>query len=267
MPNARVFIGRLPSRASERDVEHFFKGFGKIREVVLKTGFGFVEFSDPRDAEDAVHDMNGRDLCGDRVVVELSNGRGGPRGGGGGGGFGGGDRDRGRGGFGGRGGGASGGGRFGPPVQTRYRMLVENLSSRCSWQDLKDMMRDVGEVAFADAHKKAPNEAIVCFASHDDLRRAMDKFQGKDINGRRIKLIDDTDGGRRRSRSPRGRKDSRSASPRGRKDSRSASPRGGRSRSPRSRSGSRSKSPPGKRSPPSGRSASGSRSPAENGHK
>jgi len=250
MPNARVFIGRLPSRASERDVEHFFRGFGKIREVVLKNGFGFVEFSDPRDAEDAVYDLNGRELCGDRVVVELSHGRGGPRGGGGYGGD--------RGGFGGRGGG--GGGRFGPPVQTRYRMLVENLSTRCSWQDLKDMMRDAGEVTYADAHKKVPNEAIVCFGSHDELRRAMDKFQGKEINGRRIKLIDDTEGGRggggRRSRSPRGRRDSRSPSPRGRD----------------SRSGSRSKSPPGRRSPPSGgsrsRSPSGSRSrsPAENGH-
>jgi len=242
-------------------VEHFFRGFGKIREVVLKNGFGFVEFSDPRDAEDAVHDMNGRDLCGDRVVVELSHGRGDRRGGGGGGGgYGGGG---GGGGFGGRGGGGGGAreGRFGPPLQTRHRMLVENLSTRFSWQDLKDMMREAGEVTYADAHKKVPNEAIVCFANSDDLRRAMDKFQGKDINGRRIKLIDDSEGGRGggRSRSPRGRGD---------RDSRS------RSRSPRSRSrsGSRSKSPPPrtrKRSTPPGgsRSPSGSRSPAENGHK
>lgn len=57
--------------------------------------------------------------------------------------------------------------------------------------------------------------SVVCFATHEDLRRAMDKYQGglflfnlsvlnhfkihylsgKDINGRRIKLVDDTDGG------------------------------------------------------------------------
>lgn len=27
--------------------------------------------------------------------------------------------------------------RYGPPVRTDYRLIVENLSSRCSWQDLK----------------------------------------------------------------------------------------------------------------------------------
>lgn len=27
--------------------------------------------------------------------------------------------------------------KYGPPVRTEYRLIVENLSSRCSWQDLK----------------------------------------------------------------------------------------------------------------------------------
>lgn len=55
--------------------------FSNLSHLVMKNGFGFVEFDDVRDAEDAVHDLNGRDLCGERVVVELS--RRGPRGGGG----------------------------------------------------------------------------------------------------------------------------------------------------------------------------------------
>jgi len=220
MSSSRLYIGHLSSRANERDIENFFRGYGRIRDIVLKGGFGFVEFEDSRDARDAVDDLNGRELCGERVILEES--RRGPRGGGG---FdrrreGGGDR-------GGRGGDRDGRrDRYGPPVQTRYRLTVENLSTRCSWQDLKDLMRGAGDVCYADAHKKEPNTAVVCFGSHSDLKRAIEKFQGKDINGRRIKLIDETEngGGRSRSRSPR---------------SRSRTPR---SRTPRSRS--RTRSPP-----------------------
>nr|CAD2141896.1 unnamed protein product [Meloidogyne enterolobii] len=115
-------------------------------------------------------------------------------------------------------------------------------------------MRNAGEVTYADAHKKTRNEAVICFASHEDLRRALDRYQGKDINGRRIKLVDDSDGyggggggGGRRSRSrsrSRSAYRSRSRSP----PSRSASPaENGRSRS-RTRSRSRSLSSASKKS-------------------
>jgi len=33
-----------------------------------------VEFDDPRDADDAVYDLNGKDLCGERVIVEHTKG-------------------------------------------------------------------------------------------------------------------------------------------------------------------------------------------------
>uniref|UniRef100_A0A3B5ADN0 Serine/arginine-rich splicing factor 4-like n=1 Tax=Stegastes partitus TaxID=144197 RepID=A0A3B5ADN0_9TELE len=71
---SRVYIGRLSYRAREKDVERFFKGYGKILEVDLKNGYGFVEFDDPRDADDAVYDLNGKELCGERVIVEHTKG-------------------------------------------------------------------------------------------------------------------------------------------------------------------------------------------------
>jgi len=51
-------------------------------------------------------------------------------------------------------------------------VIVENLSSRVSWQDLKDLMRRSGEVTFADAHKDRRNEGVVEFASKSDMKRA-----------------------------------------------------------------------------------------------
>ena len=73
MPNTqRVYIGGLANDARERDVEKFFKGYGKFGEVSMKQGYGFVDFEDYRDADDAVHDLNGKDLLGERYWPGLS---------------------------------------------------------------------------------------------------------------------------------------------------------------------------------------------------
>lgn len=42
MSGCRIFIGRLSPSAREKDVERFFKGYGRIRDIDLKKGFGFV---------------------------------------------------------------------------------------------------------------------------------------------------------------------------------------------------------------------------------
>ena len=236
MSSCRVFIGHLSNRASESDVERFFEGFGRILEINLKTGYGFVEFEDSRDADDAVYELNNQNLCGQRVTVELAKGVRRDRsgyGGGGGGGYGGGRSYGGGGGGGGRYGGGgggysrdrdyggsysynrgrddrygSGGGRsrrFPPPSNTKYRVIVENLSSRCSWQDLKDYLREGGEVTYAEAHQKVRNEGIVDFATYDDMKSAIDKLDNSELCGRKIRIIEERSGSlsRSRSRSPR----------------------------------------------------------------
>ena len=38
----RVFIGRLSMQARRQDVESFLSGYGRIRDVSLKRGYGFV---------------------------------------------------------------------------------------------------------------------------------------------------------------------------------------------------------------------------------
>lgn len=51
-------------------------------------------------------------------------------------------------------------------------------------------MRQAGEVTFADAHRPKLNEGVVEFASYGDLKNAIEKLSGKEINGRKIKLIE-----------------------------------------------------------------------------
>ena len=38
----RVYIGRVPQNTREKDVERFFKGYGKLRDVLMKPGYTFV---------------------------------------------------------------------------------------------------------------------------------------------------------------------------------------------------------------------------------
>eukprot|EP00096_Caligus_rogercresseyi_P014187 TRINITY_DN66_c0_g1_i7.p1 TRINITY_DN66_c0_g1~~TRINITY_DN66_c0_g1_i7.p1 ORF type:complete len:136 (-),score=19.47 TRINITY_DN66_c0_g1_i7:866-1273(-) len=134
--STRVYMGGLSRRVRERDVEKLTRKYGRVREVSLKNGYGFVEFDDYRDADDACYDLNGKEFMGERVTVELARGT--PHG-----------RDRER-------WGTEGGNRrdrsprrrrdsrdsrrpgwldkYGPPTRTNFRLIVENLSSRVSWQ-------------------------------------------------------------------------------------------------------------------------------------
>jgi arginine/serine-rich splicing factor 4/5/6 len=245
----RVYVGRLSYDVRERDLERFFKGYGRVGEILLKNGFGFVEFDDYRDADDAVYELNGKELLGERVSVQHARGSG-PRSGGGG------QRSGGGGGGGGRGWGNSRNSSrsalgYGPPTRTDYRVIVENLSSRVSWQDLKDFMRAAGEVTYADAHKRHKNEGVVEFASRSDMAKAVDKLNGAELNGRKIKVSEDKPRSRRRSRSRSRSRSSRRSKSRSRSKSSSRSRSRSKSRSPkrdrkntksRSRSKSREKS-------------------------
>ncbi|XP_046387817.1 serine-arginine protein 55 isoform X12 [Ischnura elegans] len=260
MVGTRVYIGGLPYGVREKDLERFFKGYGRIRDVLIKNGYGFVEFDDYRDADDAVYELNGKELLGERVIVEHARGT--ARRGAVGSGL------------------VSGVGRrrsswmdnrhqtledlhfrYGPPTRTEYRLIVENLSSRVSWQDLKDYMRQAGEVTYADAHKQRRNEGVVEFATYTDMRNAIDKLDDTDLNGRRIRLVEDTRR-RRRSRSSSSRSRSRSrrrSRSRSRRSSRSRS-RSRRSHSSRTKSRSKSRERGRRTKTPASRSRSRSRS-------
>ncbi|XP_065225347.1 serine-arginine protein 55 isoform X5 [Planococcus citri] len=248
MVGSRIFVGGLPYQVRERDIERFFKEFGVIREILLKKGYCFVEFDDYRDADDAVYELNGKELMGERVSVEHARGPGyrrarfrpkyrtPPRSS---------RRDK--------DGDHRNNERYGPPTRTEYRLIVENLSSRVSWQDLKDYMRQAGEVTYADAHKQRRNEGVVEFNSYSDMKNAIERLDDTELNGRRIHLVEDKH--RRRSHSSSSRSRSRSRS-RGRDRSKS------RSRSSRSASRSRSKSPVRSRSKSASPGRSKSRSPS-----
>nr|ACO14995.1 Splicing factor, arginine/serine-rich 4 [Caligus clemensi] len=220
----RLYLGNVSDETRERDVEKFFKGYGKLREIALKNGYGFVEFEDHRDADDAVQDLDGKDMNGSRVRVEFARS----------------PRDK-------RGGSrypstssrrSPPRGRRGAPIKrnppgrrTQYRIRVENLSSRASWQDLKDYFRSCGDITYTNAHKPRNNEGVVEFGDKRAMENALDRLDDTELAGRRIRLYEENSGSSRRSRSySRDKFQSRSRS-RSRDVSRSRSREASRSRS------------------------------------
>ncbi|MEY4691270.1 MAG: hypothetical protein RIT19_1595 [Verrucomicrobiota bacterium] len=118
--NNKLFVGNLSYNTTENELQDAFAPFGTVLEANLMVdrvsgrprGFGFVTFSSPDEAQKAVEAMNGAQLGGRPLTVNIARPREDrpPGGGGGGGGYGGGGRG-GRGGGGGYGGGGYGGGR------------------------------------------------------------------------------------------------------------------------------------------------------------
>jgi RNA recognition motif-containing protein len=129
--NNKLFVGNLSFATAEGVLLDAFGAFGTVVEASLMTdkmtgksrGFAFVTMSTPEEAQAAIDGLNGKELDGRRINVNIarpkedrpSGGGGGYGGGGGrGGGYGGGGGGGGRGGgYGGGGGGRGGGGGYG----------------------------------------------------------------------------------------------------------------------------------------------------------
>ncbi|KAF0987705.1 hypothetical protein HZS_326 [Henneguya salminicola] len=181
----RVFLGKLPHDTRKRDIERWLEdyGFKHIENVQLKPGYAFVDFRHVRDADHCVKDLDRRDFMGARISVELARG---PK-----------HRSRSRsdehrhesrGRFTYRNGYYRD--KYGAPYNTEWRLIVQNISSRVGWQEIKDFFRQTGNVTYAECHRQRTGEGAVEFSSREDMKRALEKLDGEEFMGRRIKLTE-----------------------------------------------------------------------------
>lgn len=219
MSGCKLAIFNLPDDTREADIDDIFGKFGKITRVALREGRNskmcFLEYDDPRDAEDAVDRRNDYEFGSNRLRVEFSHGgKGKGRGGG---------RDSRRRDSRGRGGGRGGGGRGGrdsrsrrrpPPPRTHglnnnwHKVVVTGLPPGASWQDMKDFFRPEAQAKYTDV--TGAGEGVAGFATADDAERVVERLNGgtfKDRDGRggtTVRLVyeqKDDSRGRSRSRS------------------------------------------------------------------
>ncbi|GMF46246.1 unnamed protein product [Phytophthora fragariaefolia] len=163
MSGTRVYVGNLPMDIRTREVEDIFYKYGRIRDIDVKfpsrpPAFAFVDFEDPRDAEDAIRGRDGYDYDGARLRVEPANG---------------GRRDA-----------ARGSTRYPRNIRGTgdYTVEISNLPPRVSWQDLKDFMRKAGDVVFTEVDGRGGG--IVEYSNKRDMKYAVEKLDDSEFRGR-----------------------------------------------------------------------------------
>src|SRR2546423_788475 len=90
---SKLYVGGLSYSTTSEGLREFFAQSGNVLSATVITdrfsgqsrGFGFVEMGTAEDAQNAISQLNGRELDGRRITVEVSNPQA-PRTGGGGGG-------------------------------------------------------------------------------------------------------------------------------------------------------------------------------------
>jgi len=183
----RLYLGNLPRNATKADVEkHFSEHPGKIREVKLMQGFGFLEFDDEMDAKEVVPAYHGTQFMGERLTVQFAKG----------------GRSR-----------EQNDDRFQRPTprprRTPFKMSISNLPLETSWQDLKDFARQSGlDVVYSEVARERDGRGYVEYETLADLTDAVEKLDGREFKGSDVQCVADPQDERtfrdrqQRSRSP-----------------------------------------------------------------
>ncbi len=100
MNSKKLYVGGLPYQVTEDKLREIFAAHGTVESSTVisdrmtgrSKGFGFVEMSSQEEAQAAIDKLNGTDLEGRNITVNVAKPRQPRTGGCGGGGYGGGDR-------------------------------------------------------------------------------------------------------------------------------------------------------------------------------
>jgi len=83
-------------------------------------------------------------------------------------------------------------------------LKVTNLTTRASWQDLKDFIRKETEVetAFCEAHRVKVREGLVALRTSNDMKLVLKYCDNQMINGKNVYFTEMVIDNRSLSRSP-----------------------------------------------------------------
>lgn len=134
-----------------------------------------------RDAEDAIRDMDGREMLGSRIRVQFKLNRAAERG-------------RGEDDF-----------RRNErevdnsrkPTRSEHRIIIRGLAHGVHWKELKNLLTEKTEPVYVDL--RGEGKAVAEFSSAEDISVAIEAFNGQEFKGQVIDITQDETGGDERS--------------------------------------------------------------------
>jgi len=67
----QVYVAKLHRRTNEDDIRDAFSKYGRIKQIVVKHSYAFVDYENPEDASKAIREMDGKTFVnGEELVVE-----------------------------------------------------------------------------------------------------------------------------------------------------------------------------------------------------
>ena len=73
----------------------------------------------------------------------------------------------------------------GPNAPNDRRIKIRNIPFELTWKDIKTALSDVGKIERCDVEN---GEATITFASAKEAARAVQNYDGGDMNGRKIRV-------------------------------------------------------------------------------
>ncbi|CCH60981.1 hypothetical protein TBLA_0D04850 [Henningerozyma blattae CBS 6284] len=196
-----VFVGNLTFDTQPGDLKDYFSQVGDVIRADIITskghhrGMGTVEFSNPEAVDAAISKLDGSYLLDRQIFVrqdnpppegtrerrqpprernsrdsrdrDASRGR---------------DRDIGR--------GRERGDHIPKHEQEGYEIFVANVPFATTWQTLKDLFKETGDVLRADVELDRDGYSrgfgIVIMATKEDMERSIERFNGYELEGRKL---------------------------------------------------------------------------------
>ncbi len=83
MEDAKLFVGNIEYTTTEDELKEFFSAVGTVNSATIITdretgrskGFGFVEMSSPEEAQAAIEQLDGKELNGRELAVNIARPR------------------------------------------------------------------------------------------------------------------------------------------------------------------------------------------------